>query len=103
MNALLDQLAESEEAREMLIDFAGDGRISATLLTKSLHAKAPFSPSQVKRLCDLLGSSNPKLRFSALNVLDTAYLTHDEIKPLARERTTDSEQEIRDAAWRILD
>lgn len=101
--ALLKRVTESEEARELIIDAAVNGAISATLLREALLARAPFGPPQVQRLCNLLSSSDSKLRYAALGVLDSTYLTRNEIELLARARTADPEPEIRDAALRLLD
>jgi hypothetical protein len=101
--ALLERLTVSEEVRELIVNAAVKGTISAALLTRVLRAKAPFTPPQVRRLCDLLTSSNPSLRLAALNVLDNAYLTRNEIETFARERVADPEPEIRDTALRLLD
>jgi len=101
--ALLKRLTDSEVAREIFVDAARNETISASLLIRALREKTPFNPSQIEQLCELLTSTNPKFRYAALNVLDSAYLARDKAESLARAMTADPDLEIRDAAFRLLD
>jgi hypothetical protein len=101
-DTLLKRLEVSDDAREILVDGAATGTVSASLLSAALRAKIPFNAGQVRRISELLVAGEPKLRLAALDVLDEAYLPLDEVERLAKVRTADSNLEVREAAfWRI--
>ncbi|MDP1836933.1 MAG: ATP-binding protein [Reyranella sp.] len=100
---LIKQLNTSHVAREQFIGWLEAESVSPNLLTKALSSKTIFNAAQVERLTHLLKSKNPRLRFAAINILDEAYLTESKLVVLAVEMTSDPEEDIRQAALKIID
>lgn len=101
--ALLKRLAVSDKARETLLSGVTMGTIAPTLLAAALIHKVPFDAMQVRRVVELLSASDPEVRFAAMNVLDEAYLPVDEIQTRSRARLDDTNLEIREAAFKLLE
>ena len=101
--ALLRHLKVSEEGCKMLLSGIEAGKISPSLLSGALRARIPLELDQVQKVCDFLVAAEPKLRWAALSILDDAYLPSDKIDQLARERTFDTNLDVREAAFRVLD
>jgi hypothetical protein len=73
------------------------------LLSKALEIMSPLSPDELALWESLMVSNNPKIRFSAMSLLHKDYLNSASISAHAHAMTGDSEQQIRDRAYRILD
>jgi hypothetical protein len=72
-------------------------------LTQILRNNPPFTESEIRELCGLLKSSNPRFRYAALHALDGSQLNPEEVEHLTRSMTQDEEPDIREAAFRRLD
>ncbi|MBI4207582.1 MAG: hypothetical protein HY527_21390 [Betaproteobacteria bacterium] len=101
--ALLDKLMLSEEARQRFLTGVGTGVLSPGLLSQALQRSVPFEQNQVDGICGLLGNRNPRIRYAAMAVLDTTYMTKDRMRRLAESMSSDNEAEIRDSALAILE
>jgi hypothetical protein len=102
-DALMKRLEVSDEAREMLVNGVTNKTESSSLLSSALRVKIAFNAAQVRRISNLLVAAEPKLRWAALEVLNEAYLSRDEIERLAKARTADSDLEVREAAFKLIE
>jgi len=102
-NALLAHLTKSSEARCLFADSAVAGKVSPHLIGRVLKAKIPFDQSEIKTLGALFMNQDSKVRYAALGLLDRAYLSQEDMQAQARAMTQDTEQEIRDVAYRFID
>lgn len=101
--ALLDKLMLSEEARLRFLIGIETGVLSPGLLRHALKRSVPFEQIQVNRICSLLTNRDPSIRFAAMSVLETTYMTKDHMRRLAESMSSDNEAEIRDRALAILE
>jgi len=92
----------SNDTRAAFVSATLQKKLPASLLAQTLSAKTAFSPSEIKRLRPLLDADDPKWRLAGSKLLDTIYLSQDEIRLAAEKLASDSELEIRKAAQRIL-
>ena len=74
-----------------------------TLIPQAVTKMAPFSKDEWPLCVNLLKSSNPKIRYNTMALLNGDHIPTSDVHMYAVEMTTDQEQEIRDRAYRILD
>jgi hypothetical protein len=85
-----------------LIEKASNGAGGRTWIKEMLKQKRPLHPDNVAKLAALLQSSDAKLRYFGMNVLDPAYVTSTTLVKLATQLLKDPESDIRERAKRII-
>jgi hypothetical protein len=101
--ALTQLLRTSQQARAQFSEKASGKETSASLLRQLLQEKIPFAPGDVARLTPLLEDAEPKFRYAAISLLNTAYMSPDAITAHAQRLIGDPELEVREAAYRKLE
>lgn len=100
---VLQRLLASEGIRESFTCSAVKSQVSASFLRDVLRARVPFKRDQIERLRGLLSTDDPKLRYAALGILNSAYLERSEIESGARIMAKDPEPQISEAAQRLIE
>jgi hypothetical protein len=98
---LREEIAGDKEARSMFLDAVAAERIPSGALTKALRSSAPFSVEQIFQIKNLLKHRSPRIRFAAMGLLNTEYLSDREIQDISKMLQDDPEGEIRDRALEI--
>lgn len=101
--ALLDKLMLSEGARQRFLTGVETGVLLPGLLREALKRGVPFERNEVDGICGLLSNRDPRIRYAAMAVLGTTYMTNDRMRRLAESMSSDNEAEIRDRALAILE
>jgi len=92
-----------DSQRTQFLNDISAGEMPPHLLGKALEMRAPLNPDELALGKRLLDSENAKIRFNAMSILQKDYLNPTQIRVHAQAMTGDSEQQIRDRAYRILD
>ena len=103
IGAFLDRIAVSEDVRASFVNEIVDKVLPASLLSKVLITKVPFSDIEVGQLRVLLEDEDPKWRLAATKLLDPSYLKSDVIQETIAKLLADSHPEVRQAATLALD
>ncbi|RED32661.1 NACHT domain-containing protein [Rhodopseudomonas thermotolerans] len=98
---LICRLTKSNDVRNDFLNKLESGSVKPNLLTAALREHVPFSSEQLTRIRSLLNSSDARMRYAAMGVLVGTYLATDEILAHAEALRGDTEQDIRDRAYRI--
>ena len=96
------RLSVDQDFANELIRRVSDLTIPTRPMIEALRAQVPFQKQQVDAIRALLVHADPKVRFSALGMLNEVYLGDEDIRTLASTLKMDTEAEIRERASRIL-
>ena len=103
IGAFLERMAVSENIRASFVNKIVTKALPASLLSKVLVTKVPFSEVEVGQLRVLLEDEDPKWRLAASKLLDPSYLGSDVIRKTIAKLLADSHPQVRQAAARALD
>ncbi|MFZ6708863.1 NACHT domain-containing protein [Undibacterium sp. TC9W] len=106
-----------DTAEELLIDSLREGDVSileflsdisnqvlpVNLLGKVLRAEVSLNAVEINSVVELLASKNAKIRLNAMSVFRDTYLNTMQIRSYAQMMIQDSENEIRERAYRVID
>ena len=103
IDAFLDRIAVSEDIRASFVNEIVAKVLPASLLSKALVTKVPFSDVEVRQLRVLLEDEDPKWRLAATKLLNPSYLKSDTIQKTIAKLLADSHPQVRQAATLALD
>ena len=103
VEALTERLRHSDDERLQFFSDVAVGDVSSSVLGKILKDGLPLGRGELAAAEALLTSERQSVRYSAMALLTDQYLSHDRIRSHARTLTHDSEQQIKDRAFAILD
>lgn len=94
------------EQPQLALTFLADieeGAVSADILDKALTSGVAWKAEPIAKVNGFLNSSTKALRFAAMAVLRQEYCQPDFIRSEATRMTEDSDRQIKERAYRILD
>ena len=100
---LLRRLRLPDGERKQFIQEVEVGDLPVRLLGTTLEGGLPLSEEETATVERFLTSPCNRIRYGAMALLTKQYLDSDQIRSHARSMTHDSEQEIKDRAFAILD
>ena len=103
IDAFLERITVSDAAPTSFVNKIVAKVFSASLLSRALTAKVPFSEIEVDQLRVLLKDEDPKWRLASCKLLNPIYLESDVIRKTVKKLSVDPHPEVRQAAARALD
>ena len=100
---LVDHLRLAGSARLQFFRDIEFGELSGKLLGVTLRGDIPLEVDEIAEVERLLVNPDKHIRYGAMALLNEHYLTRDKIRTYADAMTRDSEQQIKDRAFAILD
>ena len=100
--ALLERITISDTTRASFVNGIVAKALPASLLSRALVRKVPFSKIEVDQLRVLLEDEDPKWRLASCKLLNSIYLGSDVIRQTVEKLSDDTHPEVRQAA-RALD
>ena len=100
--ALLERITISDTTRASFVNEIMAKALPASLLSRALVRKVPFSKIEVDQLRVLLEDEDPKWRLASCKLLNSIYLGSDVIRQTVEKLSDDTHPEVRQAA-RALD
>lgn len=100
---ILEWLRDEVGSRAQFLHGISTGDLPPRLLGSALAQLCPLETSELTKLMNLMESENPELRFNAMALLHTDYLSTSQIHDRAQIMKDDQENQIRERAYRILD
>ena len=101
--ALKERLRQPGGERLRFFSDVERGDVSGHVLGSVLKDRVPLGPAELATAEALLGSEHASVRYSAMELLVEQYLDRERILGHATMLTRDSEQQIKDRAFAILD
>jgi hypothetical protein len=100
---LIERLGPLDGPRVQFLNDICSEVLPSNLLSKALESMVPLTSEELELWEGMLESKNPKIRFSAMSLLNKGNLDPTRIRTVAHAMAGDNEQQIRDRAYRILD
>ena len=101
-DALLERISISDAARAAFVNETAAKKLPASLLSRALVTKVPFSKIEVGQLHALFEDEDANWRLAACMLLNPIYLESDVIRQTAEKLSVDSHRKVRQAAaWAL--
>ena len=101
-DALLERITVSDAARMSFVNEMVAKGLPASLLSRALVMKVPFSEIEVGQLRVLLEDEDANWRLASSNLLNPTYLEPDVIQQTAEKLLADPHREVRQTVARVL-
>lgn len=101
--ALVERLRQPDGERLQFFSDIQKGDVASQVLGKVLKENLLLAQDELAAAEALLASNDGNVRYSAMALLTDQYLDRDQIRDYAGTMTRDSEQQIKDRAFAILD
>lgn len=100
---LLPRLSTEAPERTMFFDDVLSGEVASHYLNDALKAKIPLEGTEMPKLIAALESKNRNVRLSAMAAFDAEYFNEEQILSLAKELSTDPDQQVRERALSVIE
>jgi NACHT domain len=100
---LIPRLSNESLERAAFLNDVLNGDVASRYLVELLQAKVEVADADMRMIIKALESENRNIRLSAMAALDCHYFDADQISALAQKLSIDSDQQVRERAFSVLE